>query len=260
MSVQKLTKSLIDAAAPKAHSYELRDTEVKGFLCKVSPTGTKVYHVAYRTITRKRRKMKIGEVGIYKVAEAREVARRWLQEVREDGDPAAARQLAREELTVADLCDRFIRDHSELYNKPSTTSGYRQQIAQRVLPALGAKKIGGVSRADIVTLMRENAYAPTQANRTLALVKKMFNCAEVWGLRDESTNPCRLVKMYKTKPKTRLLTDHEVKAILKRWTASSMSGSFNPSTRWSVGCNLPLPRVSMKFCLSNGRGSTSSAD
>ena len=141
---------------------------------------------------------------------------RWARSAaREGGDPAGERQLAREELTVADLCDRFIRDHSELYNKPSTTNGYRQQIAQRVLPALGAKKIGGVTRADIVALMRENAYAPTQANRTLALVKKMFNCAEVWGLRDEGTNPCRLVKMYKTKPKTRLLTDHEVKAIFE---------------------------------------------
>lgn len=215
MPVLKLTKSTIEAAAPRSRSYELRDTEVKGFLCKILPSGSKIYHISYRTITRKRRKMKIGDAGVYKVGEAREVARRWLQEVREGGDPAGERQLAREELTVADLCDRFIRDHSELYNKPSTTNGYRQQIAQRVLPALGAKKIGGVTRADIVALMRENAYAPTQANRTLALVKKMFNCAEVWGLRDEGTNPCRLVKMYKTKPKTRLLTDHEVKAIFE---------------------------------------------
>ncbi|MEM0985127.1 MAG: site-specific integrase [Pseudomonadota bacterium] len=215
MPVLKLTKSVIDNAAPKKTSYELRDTEVKGFLCKVAPTGAKVYHVAYRTLTRKRRKLKIGDSGVYKVHEARDVARRWLQEVREGGDPAAALELAREELTVADLCDRFIRDHSELYNKASTTAGYRQQIAQRVLPALGAKKIGGVTRSDITALMRENAYAPTQANRTLALVKKMFNCTELWGLREEGTNPCRLVKMYQTKPKTRLLTDAEVKAIFE---------------------------------------------
>ena len=159
--------------------------------------------------------MKIGDVGTYRVNEARDVARRWLQEVREGGDPAAARQTARSELKVSDLCDRFLRDHSELYNKPSTTAGYRQQIAQRVLPALGAKSVSAVSRADIVAMMRENSYAPTQANRTLALVKKMFNCAELWGLREEGSNPCRLVKMYKTQPKTRLLSDSEVKAIFE---------------------------------------------
>ncbi|KCZ48505.1 hypothetical protein HY17_16785 [Hyphomonas sp. CY54-11-8] len=213
MPVAKLTKTVVENAKPKSTTYELRDTEVKGFLLKVTPNGAKTYYLAYTTLRRKRRKPKIGDAIVFKVQEARDIARSWLQEVRAGEDPSAKRQDIRQSLSVADLCERFIRDHSELFNKPSTTKGYRQQIAQRVLPNLGAKAVTEVSRSDIIKFMKDNAYAPTQANRTLAMLKKMFNCAELWGLREEGTNPCRLVKMFKTQPKTRLLTDSEVKAI-----------------------------------------------
>jgi integrase len=213
MAIVKLTKTVIQNAKPSAKTYELRDTEVKGFICKISPTGNKTFYLTYRTLSHQRRKPKIGECSIYSVQEARDIARRWLQEVREGGDPSQRRSDHQDALTLAYLCDRFMRDHSELYNKPSTQKGYRQQIAQRIKPNLGNLLITEVSRADIIKLVRDNAYAPTQANRTLALLKKMFNCAELWGLREEGTNPCRLVKMYRTQPKTRLLADAEVKAI-----------------------------------------------
>ncbi|MEM9619176.1 MAG: integrase family protein [Pseudomonadota bacterium] len=213
MPTVKLTKTVIDNAKPAARAYYLRDSDVKGFICKICPSGQKSFYLEYRTMARKKRKPKIGDVGLFKVHEARDVARNWLQEARAGRDPSAARQEQREALSISELCDRFIRDHSEVYNKASTTAGYRQQIAQRIVPALGAKLVQEVTRADITALMRDNAYAPTQANRTLALLKKMFNCAELWGLREEGTNPCRLVKLFKTQPKTRLLSDAEVKAI-----------------------------------------------
>ncbi len=215
MSIVKLTKTIIHDAEPKDTAYELRDTEVRGFLCKINPTGTKSFYLSYRTQTRQRRKLKVGDYGVYKVQEAREIARKWLQEVREGGDPSQRRSEKRDTPTLSYLCDRFMRDHSELFNKPSTQRGYQQQIAQRIEPSMGKMLISEVCRADILKMMRDNAYAPIQANRTLALLKKMFNCAELWGLREEGTNPCRLVKMYPTKPKTRLLTDAEVKAIFE---------------------------------------------
>lgn len=215
MPIVKLTKTTIRDAKPSDTTYELRDTEVRGFLCKIHPSGTKSFYLTYRTLGRQRRKPKIGDFGVYTVQEARDIARKWLQEVRDGEDPSLRRSERREAPTLEYLCDRFMRDHSELYNKPSTQKGYRQQIDQRIKPTIGKLLISEVTRADIVKLMRDNAYAPTQANRTLALMKKMFNCAELWGLRDEGTNPCRLVKMYHTKPKTRLLTDSEVRAIFE---------------------------------------------
>jgi integrase len=204
---------MIESAAPSARAYELRDTEVKGFLCKVTPSGRKVFMLAYRNRHGQKRKPAIGLFGVYTVQEAREVARKWLQEAHAGDDPSRAKSEDRVAPLMSDLCERFMRDHSELHNKPRTQQGYQQQINQRVLPALGSMAIEAVARTDILTLMRNNAYSPTQANRTLALLKKMFNCAELWGLRHEGSNPCRLVKMYPTSPRTRLLSDAEVQKI-----------------------------------------------
>ena len=236
MPIIKLTKTVIQDARPAKSPYELRDTEVKGFICKISPAGNKTFYLSYRTLARQRRKPKIGDWGVYSVHEARDIARKWLQEVREGGDPSQRRSERRDAPTLDYLCDRFMRDHSELYNKPSTQRGYRQQIAQRIRPAMGRLLISEVTRADIVKMMRDNAYAPTQANRTLALLKKMFNCAELWGLREEGSNPCRLVKMYHTQTRTRLLSDAEVKAIFNALDKAEYERRMAPV--YTLACRL----------------------
>ena len=43
----KLTKTVADAARPETVPYELRNTIAPGFLLKVTPTGRKIFMVAY---------------------------------------------------------------------------------------------------------------------------------------------------------------------------------------------------------------------
>ena len=49
MAKIKLTKSAVDAAEVTGNDYELRDTIVPGFLCKVTAHGRKVFMLQYRT-------------------------------------------------------------------------------------------------------------------------------------------------------------------------------------------------------------------
>jgi hypothetical protein len=49
MAKIKLTKTVVDAAQRQTCDLELRDTLVPGFLCKVTPTGHKVFMLQYRT-------------------------------------------------------------------------------------------------------------------------------------------------------------------------------------------------------------------
>ena len=49
MAKIKLTKSAVDAAQARTCDVELRDTIVPGFLCKVTPSGRKVFMLQYRT-------------------------------------------------------------------------------------------------------------------------------------------------------------------------------------------------------------------
>ena len=39
----KLTKTAVETAKPERRDYELRDTLIPGFLCKVTPAGRKVF-------------------------------------------------------------------------------------------------------------------------------------------------------------------------------------------------------------------------
>lgn len=59
-----------------------------------------------------------------------------------------------------------------------------------------------VTRADIANLMKKMSKTPTNANRVLAVVRKMFNMAEVWGMRPDGSNPCRHVRKFPERGKT----------------------------------------------------------
>ncbi|WIY26312.1 tyrosine-type recombinase/integrase [Parasedimentitalea psychrophila] len=49
-----------------------------------------------------------------------------------------------------------------------------------------------------------------QANRTLGMLSKMFNLAEIWGLRPDGPNPCRHVPKYKEVKRERYLSQNEL--------------------------------------------------
>lgn len=46
MPSMKLTKSAVDFARPEARDYELRDSIIPGFFCKITPAGRKVFKLS----------------------------------------------------------------------------------------------------------------------------------------------------------------------------------------------------------------------
>ncbi|QAU22637.1 DUF4102 domain-containing protein [Dyella sp. M7H15-1] len=213
MAKIKLTKTVVDAAQPQTCDLELRDTLVPGFLCKVTPTGHKVFMLQYRTNSGVRRKPKLGQFGELTVEQARSLAQDWLAEIRRGGDPGQDKTEARKAPTVKELCGRFMEDHSKLHNKPSTQKSYQYQIDNFIVPAFGSKKAHEVTRHDITALMKRMEKCPTQANRVLSLARKMFNLAELWGYRPDGSNPCRHVPKYPEKGSTRLITDEQMVSL-----------------------------------------------
>ena len=228
MAKIKLTKTAVDAAQPKTCDVELRDTLVPGFLCKVTPTGRKVFMVQYRTNSGVRRKPAIGQFGELTVEQARSLAQDWLAEVRRGGDPGLDKAEARKAPTVKELCGRFMDDHSKPHNKPSTQAGYQYQIDSFVIPAFGSKKVHEVTRNDITALMKRMEKSPTQANRVLSLVRKMFNLAELWGYRPDGSNPCRHVPKYPEKGSTRLITDDQMTKLFAYLEKAEAEGLEHP--------------------------------
>ncbi|MCY1293978.1 Phage integrase family protein [compost metagenome] len=164
----------------------------------------------YRTNSGVRRKPALGQFGELTVEQARSLAQDWLAEVRHGGDPGHDKTEARKAPTVKELCKRFMEDHSKVRNKPSTQGSYQYQINRYIVPAFGSKKAHEVTRHDIIALMKRMEKSPTQANRVLSCVRKMFNLAELWGYRPDGSNPCRHVSKYPEKGSTRLITDEQM--------------------------------------------------
>ncbi|WP_033874085.1 Arm DNA-binding domain-containing protein, partial [Pseudomonas aeruginosa] len=100
MAKIKLTKTAVEAAQPQAKDVELRDTVVPGFLCKITPTGRRVFMLQYRTNSGQPRKPSLGLYGELTVEQARVKAQDWLAEVRRGGDPGGAKAEARKAPTM----------------------------------------------------------------------------------------------------------------------------------------------------------------
>jgi integrase len=224
----KLTKTAVDAAQPKTTLYELRDTAIPGFLLKVAPTGRKTFMVAYVANNGQRRKPAIGQFGELTVEQARTIAQDWLAGVRKGNDPSAERSAARQAPTVKELFDRFITDYSETQNKPSTVDSNRGYGKRYIVPHLGHMKVPDVTRPDIANLMKKMSKTPTNANRILSAVRKMFNMAEVWGMRPDGSNPCRHIPKFPERGKTRLINDAELKRLFDYLDKAAVEGLEHP--------------------------------
>ncbi len=70
----KLTNRNIAALKPRDHTYDVRDTEIKGFLVRVRPSGSMTYLLQYRNFDGNQKHFKIGLVGNIKPAPARDIA------------------------------------------------------------------------------------------------------------------------------------------------------------------------------------------
>jgi integrase len=109
---------------------------------------------------------------------------------------------------MADLCTRFERDYLPR-KRPSTQRVYRQQIRTDILPAFGKMKVAAVTHADADGLHhRLSARAPTDANRTIAVLSRMFSLAIRWGWR--AGNPCKGVERNQENKRHRYLTHTEI--------------------------------------------------
>lgn len=209
----RLNKRTIDEAVYEGPgSCYLWDTELTAFGLRIYPTGRKSFIVSYWSRGR-RRFFVLGQYGKLTLPQAREAALEVFLRVRQGGDPAEERRAANHSPTVTDLADRHIDDHAKINNKARSAKRARQLWDRAVLPKLGKRKVADIQRPDIAKLMTSMATTPAMANKTLTLLSKAFNLAEVWGWRPEGTNPCRHVQRFKEEGRERYLSESELQRL-----------------------------------------------
>ena len=99
----KLTKRSVAPLKPRKATYDVRDTDIKGFLIRVRPTGFMTYLLQYRNELGRQTHYKIGVVGNLTPAQARDIAEKKAAEAASGKDI----QIERKELRAKGERDRF---------------------------------------------------------------------------------------------------------------------------------------------------------
>ena len=208
----KLSKRFIETALPKDKAYILWDGDIPGFGVRVMPSGRKSFVLQYR-IGRRSRTMSLGYTRVITPDKARSMAIAHLAAIEDNRDPLTDRDDHREALTVRELAMRFDAEHIAVHLKPLTAAEYRRSLSKAILPFFGRRLIAEVTREEIARFRHKYRHIPYFANRCLAILSKMFNLAELWGLRPDGSNPCRHIRKYKESRRERFLSVAELRRI-----------------------------------------------
>jgi len=215
----KLTKTQIDGfvyQGPAPRRDVRWDTAVPGFGVRIYPSGKKSFVLSYRLKGRKRL-FTVAQYGALTLDEARKRAQRRLVGIPDDEkpvNPLDVREAARTGGTVRDLATEYIEKHAKAKKKSWKED---QRILEKdVLPKLGARKAKDIKRRDIIVLIDRIAErAPITANRTLEIVRKMFNFGLEKGLLEAS--PCVAIKApARENSRDRVLSDDEIRTFYER--------------------------------------------
>jgi hypothetical protein len=98
------------------------------------------------------KRITLGRQGPITPEQARSNAEELLSTIRLGGDPAAVRAAEKAAPTVAALAEKFLAEHVATKTKPRTAQEYRKLLNAVILPALGAKLVREVTRADVSRL------------------------------------------------------------------------------------------------------------
>lgn len=209
----KITARLIDAIVPEDQDVIIRDSELKGFLCKVTPKGKKVYMLYYRTKDNRERRPVIGIHGHITCYQARDIALKWLAEVAQGNDPSLEKQSQRVDITISELADRYLTDYAATYKKPRSIEHDKYLLASFVIPQLGKIKLKSLTNKDIANLHRKLKNKATTANRCISIISTMLNLAEKWGLRADASSLCKHIDKYPENKRERFLTVEEIERL-----------------------------------------------
>ena len=254
----KITKRTVDGArVPTAGETRIWDTEVRGFVLRVYPSGRKVYALKCRVNGRQH----IHTVGVHGSPwtpdQARAAAAEALRRANQGEDPSAAKKAAREALTVGDLIGRYLADGpaTKLAKRESTWKIDAANLNRHVRPILGGKVANAVTKADATRAVRDIASGKTAidektkprgrarvtggeatARRTAAVASAMF----VWGMEHGlvGINPFGGIKLGRASVRERFLSREEAGRFLD--AIADLQGKFLLSETFADALRLLL--------------------
>jgi integrase len=195
-----------------------RDRKTRGLTFVLTCQGTRSF-VFYRKIDGRPERIVLGRFEELTIEQARNKAAQLNAAIAEGKNPANARRLTREEMTLGELFE----DYFERYSKPNKRfwhtdrSKFDQYLAcgDRGGIKLSDRKLSRITRADIAQLHSIiSKKHPVTANRVLGMISSIFSWAIRAGLWDKP-NPALGISKNREKSRDRFLQSDELPRFFK---------------------------------------------
>lgn len=214
----KFTDRQIKNLKPRAERYEV--FENKGFGIRVAPSGRKTFIYFYRMPREsKKRRLTIGVYPAVALAEAHSKYAAAREMVASGIDPGAKALTEKKEEssapTIAALANEYLEKWAKARKRSWATD--KRIIDKDVLPEWGRRKAKDITRRDVIRLLDNivDRGAPIMANRTLAVIRKMFNFAV--GRDIVLASPCAAIQTpSRERRRDRVLSTEEIKNFWHR--------------------------------------------
>lgn len=200
MPSQTLTEQFIvtlDERRPDEKTIKYFDTEVKGFMLEHRATGKATYYFRYRNFDKKIATCHIGKHTEISLADARTEAYQMRQLLKDGGDPATERNRFRKPPKLSEFAETRYLPYAKAHKRSWRNDELMLRL--RILPVFGERRIDRITRAEITEFQHgliSSGYAGSTCNRTINLMKTIFNAAMRWDVLPPGTNPCSGIRLF----------------------------------------------------------------
>lgn len=191
---------------------------------RVAPTGRRSWIVMYYFEGRPRM-ITLGTYPAMSVAEAHKAHAEASSMIQRGEDPGTKAVAAKKALSESPTVKALAADYLKMWAKPRKRSWEEDEriLTKDVLPEWGPRKARHITRRDVIALLDGivDRGAPIAANRTLAVIRKMFNFAVSRDI--VAASPCAAVSApSKENRRERVLDETEIKKLLQRLPKAKM--------------------------------------
>lgn len=232
----KISQEFLKKIGPRDKIYEVRDTELRGFLLRVRPNGTMSYVAEYA----RGKRITIGPTSALKAEQARKKAHEYISSAVLGDDPMQKRKAQR-----AHTLSSFVSEHYEPWVKAHLR--YPGEAIRRMelfLPTLGSRKLPEIDAFSIEKWRsaRLKEVTPLTCNHDLDVLRAALNKAVEWNMLE--VHPMRTVKRSRVddSAKVRYLSEDESKRLRRALDAREEKRRKNrdAANRWRRQRGYPL--------------------
>jgi len=141
----RLSQRLLQSAAaqPREREFELRDDQLRGFLLRIRPTGSRAYYVAHG----RGRKTRIGDVGQFTPDEARERAQQILGNVAHGRQPLTGIRGAQSQQSLGAFIEGPYAEHYSALHPATARATIRRLL--KCFDTLAGRDLAAVTAGDV---------------------------------------------------------------------------------------------------------------